>query len=310
MKRPTILVVLILRVALASFPAALHAQTPARAQQPAVPPTTPPTLEQVLTGVLNNFADYLSTVPNLFADEHLVSSSSGNRGMVIASAGITASGISYSTTESIFRLKRGDTKGRVPELIESRQIQSVDHRPPAPDQILTGPSILTGAFSYAASFLSPVLEPCYDYRLETNQHLHGAAVLVVDYAGKKFLARSAKCPIDEQNSGRAFIDPKSMQIVRLEQTRPHHEVDFKSLDISVSVPMQGEQKTTYLWTWSIDYAPITLNGKSFWLPKATSSRLETGDGRTRWSFVANYSNYHLMGVSSTILPGYTVVPEQ
>lgn len=308
MKRPLTII-----LALASFPAALYAQTPA----PAQPPAAPAAVEQVLTGVLKNFANYLSTVPNLFADEHLVSSSSafgtglgtGNRAISGANSGSSVSGnhgLFYSTYDSIFRLKRSDAKSKVPTLIESRQIQSVDHRPPAPDQTLSGPSILSGAFSYAASFLSPVLEPCYNYRLETNQHLHGAAVLVVDYASKQMVPRGARCPVAEQNSGRAFIDPKTMQIVRLEQTRPHHEVDSKSL----GVPAQDEQETPYYWTWSIDYAPVTLNGKSFWLPKATSSRLETNEGRTHWSFVADYRNYHLMDVSSTILPGYTVVPEQ
>jgi len=299
------------------------------AQQPATPPVPLATLEQVLNGVLNNFATYLSTVPNLYADEHLVSSSSGmGIGAVGAQGGLFGNRISSSTTDSIFRLKRGDARGKVPQLIESRQIQSVNHRPPAPDQTLTGPVFFSGGFSYAASFLSPVLEPCYVYRLQHNQRLHGSTVLVVDYTSKQFLSRDAKCPVSEQHSGRVFLDPASLQIVRLEQVRPRHDIsqeisgEFRQFLDGVpkltgmggaSVPQQenGQGKElTATWAWSIDYAQVTLNGRTFWLPKTITSKTSTNDGpQVHWSFAASYSNYHLMDVHSTILPGIEYDPK-
>jgi hypothetical protein len=46
-----------------------------------------------------------------------------------------------------------------------------------------------------------------------------------------------------------------------------------------------------------------MDGKHFWLPKTTSSKSSSLDGgRYKWSFLATYSNYHLIAVTSTILP--------
>ena len=88
--------------------------------------------------------------------------------------------------------------------------------------------------------------------------------------------------------GRAFIDPSSMQIVRLEQQRPRHVED---------------SRPPVAWSWYIDYARVMMDGKHFWLPKTISSKASSLDGgRFRWSFLATYGNYHLMTVTSTILP--------
>jgi hypothetical protein len=46
-----------------------------------------------------------------------------------------------------------------------------------------------------------------------------------------------------------------------------------------------------------------MDGKPFWLPKTISSKASSLDGgRFKWSFLATYGNYHLMTVTSTILP--------
>ncbi len=280
---------------------------PARAQKPAAPPASQPTLEQVLTRAHENFEAYRHSVPNVFADEHLVSAvkaeSYSGGGMSTGSL-IPARN---ETIDSIFRLKRSNAQGDAVVLDEARQIVSFNHRPPAPDQSLVAPNIVRGAFSYATSFISPALESCYDYRLETNQRLHGAAVLVVDYDSKKLVPRSAMCPITEPNSGRAFLDPASMQVVRYEQKRPKHEYDRHTLGSWSAI----EAGTLTTWTWSIDYAPVTLEGRTFWLPKTISSKTVTNTGPSvEWSFATSYSNYHLMDVHSTILPGLTDEPHQ
>ena len=57
------------------------------------------------------------------------------------------------------------------------------------------------------------------------------------------------------------------------------------------------------WSWYIDYARVMMDGKPFWLPRTISSKASSLDGgRYKWSFLATYSNYHLMTVTSTILP--------
>ena len=281
---PAILRATLLSCLLFALPSQAHTQQPTQQQ---------PTLDQVLTRVHENFEAYLVSVPNLFADEHLVSSFSA-RDEQSGRAGTN------STIDSVFRLKRSDDDDDTPIiLVESRQIKSVDHRPPAPDQSLTGPVILANAFSAAASFLSPDLERCYDYRLQPSRRLNNATALVIEYALKPSLPAGTRCPVFEENKGRAFIDPVSMQIVRLEQKRPHHE-------LTSGAPGSWNEVTPGTlgtWSWSIDYAPVSISNKSFWLPKTISSSTSTNTGRLiNWSFVATYSNYHLLTVTSTILP--------
>lgn len=134
--------------------------------------------------------------------------------------------------------------------------------------------------------ISPDLKHCYDYKLESKpQQLRHTAVVVVDYALKEQTEAHSNCPVTEPVSGRAFVNPATMQIVRIEQTRPHHVV------------YQGKFGT---WSWSVDYGLVDLDGKTFWLPDTISA--QSAQGYLAWSFVATYRNYHLLAVHSTILP--------
>jgi VWFA-related protein len=284
-----------------SVPPSLPSQTPplhAPIQQAVTRPTSDPATEELLLHAWENYAAYLSSIPNVFADEHVVSSLTTASYNSPPKQGVhdheVASTID-STTDSIFRLKRFSADGKTADLIESREVKYVNGHAAAKDQSLTGPAILIGAFSRAPNILSPELKDCYDYRLLPNmRHKPGEAllfvhdVLVLEYALKSPLPAGAQCPWSEQTIGRAFIDPSSMQIVRLEQQRPHHD--------------EGSGHPV-AWSWSIDYARVTMDGKHFWLPKTISSKSSSLDGgRFKWSFLATYGNYHLMTVTSTILP--------
>jgi len=283
-----------------SLPPSLPSQTPPRAppspapiQQAVTRSASDPATDELLLRVWDNFAGYLSSLPNVFADEHVVSS------VTTAKNGVHDSetdSIIDSTIDSIFQLKRVNSDGKTADLVESREIRYVNHQSAAKGQSLTGPAILIGAFSRAPNVLSPQLKDCYDYRLLPNKRhnpdvamlfLH-ADVLVLEYALKSPLPAAAQCPVREQTTGRAFIDPSSMQIVRLEQQRPRHD--------------EGSGRPV-AWSWSIDYARVMMDGKQFWLPKTISSKASSLDGgRYKWSFLATYGNYHLMTVTSTILP--------
>ncbi len=243
------------------------------AQQPA--PMLSPTLDQVLTGVHGNFLTYLATVPNLFADEHVAASAHGN---LMQTRG--------GTTDSIFRMRRQTTKDNKIELIESREAKGKQPGAAGSEQKLDEPSIATGLFSYGALDWSPDLKRCYDYRLEEKpQQLRNTAVVVVDYALRKQIEANANCPVREPVSGQAFVNPATMQIMRVEQKRPRHEVYPKLI---------GE------WNWTVDYGLVDLDGKPFWLPQKISSLSIIPRGE--WSFAATYTNYHLLTVHSTILP--------
>ncbi len=157
----------------------------------------------------------------------------------------------------------------------------------------TGVTMIGHAFLYPASNLSTELERCYDYGLEVGQRLHGAAVMVVDFALKKRRAPGRACPIEEPVTGRAYVDAETMQLVRAEEQFADH---------LISEERRGR------WTLTVDYAPVKLGSKSYWLPKAMSSHAMTGAFKSfrEWTFFASYSNYHLLSVHSTVLPGYEV----
>jgi VWFA-related protein len=282
-----------------SLPPSLPSQT-APLQAPIQQPVTPsdPATDELLLRVWANVLGYLSSIPNVFAEEHVVSSVTRPYDP-LSKQSVHASEMDStieSTIESIFQLKRVSTDGKTADLVESREVKYVDHHEAVRGQSLTGPAILVGAFSRAANVLAPQFKNCYDYRLLPNMRrkpgdsllfLH-ADVRVLEYALKSPLPSGVECPAPEPTTGRVFIDPSFMQIVRLEQRRPHHD--------------EGSGRPVD-WSWSIDYARVMMDGKQFWLPKTISSKSSSLDGgRFKWSFLATYGNYHLMTVTTTVLP--------
>ena len=284
-----------------SLPPSLPSQTSplqTSIQQPVTPSASDPATDELLLRVWGNVLGYLSSIPNVFAEEHVVSSVTKPYDP-LSKQSVHASEMDStieSTIESIFQLKRVSTDGKTADLVESREVKYVDHHEAVKGQSLTGPAILIGAFSRAPNVLAPQFKDCYDYRLLPNMRrkpgdsllfLH-ADVRVLEYALKSPLPAGVECPAPEPTTGRVFIDPSSMQIVRLEQRRPRHD--------------EGSGRPV-AWSWSIDYARVMMDGKQFWLPKTISSKASSLDGgRFKWSFLATYGNYHLMTVTTTVLP--------
>ncbi len=257
----------------------------ARQSNPQPPKPTDLTLDAILIRLQNNLAVYRTTVPDFFCDEHVVSTMY-----------IQHEPYGRTTTDSIFRLRRSEagksltdkaaTYRSLHRFIESREIKTVDKKP-AKKQGLSGPAIFAGAFSNALQVVSLELGDCYNYHLVPHQRLHRHPILVVDYALKSTAIDNQACPGPEMHRGRAFIDPQTMEIVRLEQRTPDHEINP-----GVYGP----------WTWSIDYDEVIFNDKPFWMPKIVTSIATAKDSRFEWTFVATYRNYHKLTVTSHILP--------
>jgi hypothetical protein len=264
----------------------------ARQGNPQPPKPADLTLDAILIRLQNNLTVYRATVPDFFCDEQVVSTMY----MQHQPYGRTA-------TDSIFRLRRleaskssidkSGTDKLIHRFIESREIKTVDKKP-AKKQDLSGPAIFAGAFSNALQVVSLDLRDCYNYHLVPHQRLHRHPVLVIDYALKDTAISDQACPGPEMHSGRAFIDPQTMEIVRIEQRTPDHEINP-----GVYGP----------WTWSIDYAEVIFNDKPFWMPKTVSSIATAKDSRFEWTFVATYRNYHKLTVTSRILPDVDYNPK-
>src|ERR1019366_972950 len=103
---------------------------------------------------------------------------------------------------------------------------------------------------------------------------------------------SANCLLQEKSEGRVFIDPGTMQITHMELTTPHHAI---IPDSNYASQVVGERVI------SVDYAPVVLDGQTFWMPATITSRATSAKGTYHaiaWSFKATYRNLPKLEVTS------------
>lgn len=258
-----------LRIASLVVTAALLSSAHSLAQQP-----EEISLNDLLVSLQANLANYLTNVPSFFCDEH-----------VDSDLDQTGASKMKTLTDSIFRLRRSTNSSGQSTFIESREVKTVN-RQKAQGEAIHGPAIFSGAFTNAAATVSLEMLHCYDYRLEPPTHLGKTPALVVAFTTLDEALNDKSCPNPERESGRAYIDPTDFHLLRVEARIPNHEAVNGILT---------------LWTWEIDYAPVTFDAKKFWLPKTIASRADSNDNRTAWSFKAQYSNYHKLTVTSHII---------
>jgi hypothetical protein len=257
---------------------------PAAAQQ-----LPPPTLVEILQATQRNLNRYDATIPSFFCDEHVVSQ---------VAVGGTAG--EYTTTDSIFRLKRAPRPDGTISLEESRQVKTVDSKPATGDEI-TGPATLRGAFEGGLAVVSLNPQACMRYSLDRIKPSRAPASYVVRFASDPDPPpQPSGCLIQESARGRVIINPATMQIKRMELTVPQHTIFPAGESNGVRTPpIVGEMIV------SVDYQPTLLDGQIFWLP-ATITSSTTNQANTlqptTWSFKATYRNYHKLEVTSRILP--------
>lgn len=230
-------------------------------------------LRDILIRMQGNLADYQRNVPNFFCDEHVLSSIDEKRT------------IQRTSTDSIFRLRRSTTPAGELEFTESREIAKRDGQP-AQGEKIQGPAIFSGAFTNAAAVVSLDLAHCYDYTLLPNAPLGKSSAIIVDFASQESALTDSSCPTPERVTGRAYIDPQNFHLLRVEAQIPNHDAVNGILA---------------LWTWEIDYAPVSFDSRQFWMPRRIASKAQANDKTVVWSFTANYSNYHKLNVTSHIV---------
>ena len=247
-------------------------------------PTKTPTLEEILQRLEANLNHYDARLPSLFCDEQVISNvEPGQRQQDII-------------TDSVFRLKRSTNADHTTTLVESREIKNVNGKAPT-SRDLKGPSLLSGVFEGALAIISSNQTTCMNYALQRINRHRATEPYIIRFATVLTPDNSSDCLLQENSKGRAFIDPASMQITRLELTTPHHTI-IPADRYSSSVI--GKRVLT------VDYAPVVLDGEAFWMPSTIASRETSDPGTfhmTVWSFQATYRNYHKLKVTSRILPG-------
>jgi len=256
------------------FPSALCAQK-----------ATIPTLGEALDRLEANLNHFDSRVPSLFCDEHIVASevqpNVPDQNAVI---------------DSVFGLKRTPGPDHTDRLVESREIKSVDGER-AKSQDMSLPTFISGAFEGGLDVVSRNQSVCMSYKLQRLHRDHAIDQFVIGFSTSLNPTNSARCLLKENSKGRAFIDPASLRITHIELITPRHVIIPGS---SFRPPIIGKRVV------SIDYAPVLLGGETFWMPSSIDMKNVSGAGTFHmmaWSYRATYRNYHLLEVTSRIVPG-------
>jgi hypothetical protein len=251
------------------------------AQQTQQSSSSPSVLDEILKRLDGNLNVYYTSVPSFFCDEHVVS--------------LRVYGYSRESrvTDSTFRLKRTPH-----DLVETRMVKSINGKP-AEGENLYGPAVVAGVFSGGLDTVSLGQSSCMSYTLDPAARSKPDDPYVVDFASRDD-GSHAGCVLHEESSGRVLVDPFSMQVMRMELTAPHHTIiPANRLDDGFLIP-----PVIGVWKIRIDYSPVKMEGKTFWLPATiVSTATSSGDENVVWSFDAKYGNYHKLEVKSRIVPG-------
>jgi hypothetical protein len=240
-----------------------------------------PTLEDILQRLEENLNHYDTMVPSFICDEHVVSQV------------VPGQGNPDTVTNSVFRLKRTPNPDHTTTLVELRDIKDVDGKPPASWDV-GGPTLLSGAFEGGLAVVSLTQTSCTNYTLQKISKKRPNAPYVVRFATLLTPENTATCLLQEESTGRAVIDPASMQITHLELKTPRHIIIPEDRSASAVVG------TRYI---SVDYVPVLLGGERFWMPSMIGmhSTSETGTfHKSAWSFAASYRGCHELKVTARI----------
>jgi hypothetical protein len=259
----------------------LLAALPCNAQQKAL------TVDAVLARVQENIAEFKKSVPHFVSDESVVSQRFVDDKLK-----------EEMKTESSFEVKPLSTG----EMDESRTIRLVDGKIAKSQKVVLPIGAISG-YTYALRFVD---DKCLAYSLGEVQ---GVDKTILVLGSPK--PASADCHYLPSFSMKALVDPQSFQILRLEYTFQDCQIHFRLQGIIEQTPFVPcaiiKDKVV---TGVEEYAQVALGGKTFWLPKIVTSDLKDKDDRKKPDhYEAHYTNYHLFAVSSKILPGDVVQPQ-
>ena len=239
----------------------------ARAQQP------DSALDNLLSRIEANTEQYKASVPSFLCDEHIVSQE------------LYDGKLKHETTvDALFRVTRSTSQTGT--LDESRQVTSIDGKPSTGRKI-NMPISFSGGFSGAlAKFLSADRRQCFDYQPDHTYTPSPGTEAFIFTAREAALKEAACTSIQSGTTGKFVIDSATSQVSHIERT----------------VPYPVGKDRSVLGTASVDFAPVALSGKIFWLPFVISASTTETSKTDAFRFTAHYSNYHRFAASSTILP--------
>ncbi|HEY4678700.1 MAG TPA: hypothetical protein VIJ01_16160 [Candidatus Angelobacter sp.] len=241
-----------------------------------------PKLDQILPRIQEHVKEFEHSLPDFICDEKITSRELMG-GTVIHQTDI----------DSTFRgaqIKERDSDGKYQPFTEWRDIQTVDGRPAAKGQQLTGPFLFSGGFSsILVEIFSQENSRYFNYKVIGTEKRDGKAAVVVKFETRKgqeaLLHRELfGTQYVMKGSGKAWIDLLSMNVLRLE---------IQYLD-----PPMPEGVLTL----AVDYAPVVIKEKNFWMPKTVTAEQTVPNPKAPvgGQYVAEYSNYQEFKVSVRI----------
>ena len=155
-------------------------------------------------------------------------------------------------------------------------------------ELLGGPTTLSGVFSGGLDAVSLRQKACMSYTVRASEPGHSSDSYIIEFTTLPTAKLGSECVLKEEGSGRVFIDPATAQVTRMELMAPHHTVNSAE---------------SGFWRISIDYAPVSFVGQTFWMPSTIVSTVTLSDVYvpTVYSFSARYSDYHKLEVTSHIV---------
>jgi hypothetical protein len=250
----------------------LLAAIPCSAQQNAL------TMDDVLTRVRAHVAEFRTSIPSFISDESVLSQRFDGDKLK-----------DQMKVESSFEMVR-DSSGS--GLRETRIKNLVNGRAPK-NQKVTPPFTFRGGFADVISFTE---NKCADYRF-AEAPSDGKPIVVLGSSKPSSSDRPAACTTQQALDLKAFIDPETFQVLRLEKT-----VQDIATGLVGHVPFVPMPSSHNVLTLSVEYTPIELGGKTFWLTKTVTADMKDKNKPIRLHYEAHYTNYHRFTATSTILP--------
>lgn len=229
-----------------------------------------PAADQLLAEIRANMQVYVATLPDLFCDERFTSKrfADGHQS-------------DSHTTISTFRVQRGSGPRQPGQSRESRTVREIDGAP-AHGNHIKGPYTFDEGFDAAPRLFTESFD-CYTFQLAPS---NDPAQIHLSFLAKPSLPPICP-PSDLGRTGDITLDTATHQLLQIRQTVPH--------------PPGGGDKWNRL-VWTVTFAPVTLGAKTFHTPASVRSEIFRAGSSEYMQSVADYTNYHQLAVTSTILP--------
>jgi len=235
------------------------------------------TVDAVLVRVRTNVAEYRTSIPSFISDESVLSQRFEDEKLK-----------DEMKVESSLEVVR---QGSGNNLRETRIKNLVNGHAPK-SQKVTPPFTFKGGVSNVIAFLE---SKCDDYRF-AEEPSKGNPIVLLASLKPPSSDRPSTCSSQIYNR-KAFIDLDTFQVFRIENA-----VQDVGTGIVGHLPFVPMPSSHNVFTLSVDYTPVELGGKTFWLTKTVTVDLKDKNKPIRLHYEAHYTNYHRFTGTAAILP--------